>query len=132
MDEGNLEIDLSKTKLVEGQKEKLQILFNSFKGQFSDKPGLTHVLYHEIDTGDKPPVVSRLYRYNRVKQGIIEYHVEKMLREDTIIPIQSPYASPVVLCRKNSGLSPDNSEAYRFVVDCHKLNEVPQISLTTY
>ncbi|GFV24724.1 probable RNA-directed DNA polymerase from transposon X-element [Trichonephila clavipes] len=64
-------------------------------GLFSDKPELTHVLYHEIDTGDKPPVVSRPYRYGRVKQEIIDYHVDKMLREGPIKPIQSPYASPV-------------------------------------
>ncbi|PRD23067.1 UNVERIFIED_CONTAM: hypothetical protein NCL1_47412 [Trichonephila clavipes] len=32
-----------------------------------DKPGLTHVWYHEIDTGDKPPVVFRPYCYDRVK-----------------------------------------------------------------
>ncbi|GFU57622.1 uncharacterized protein TNCV_3637791 [Trichonephila clavipes] len=78
-----------------------------------DQPGLTHVLYHEIDTGDKGPVVSRPYRYDRVKQGIIDYHIEKMLREGTIRPIQSPYASPVVLTRKNNGLPPDSPVAYR-------------------
>ncbi|GFS97210.1 uncharacterized protein TNCV_715621 [Trichonephila clavipes] len=55
-----------------------------------DKPWLTHVLYHEIDTGDNPPVVSLLYRYDRVKQQILDYHVDKMLKEGTIIPIQSP------------------------------------------
>ncbi|GFY08996.1 retrovirus-related Pol polyprotein from transposon 297 [Trichonephila clavipes] len=99
-----VEIDLSKTKLEEKQKWELQDLFNSFQGLFSDKPGLTHVLYHEIDTGDNPPVVSRPYRYDRLKQEILDYHVDKMLKEGTIIPIQSPYASPVVLCRKNNGL----------------------------
>ncbi|GFV07804.1 uncharacterized protein TNCV_305521 [Trichonephila clavipes] len=56
-----VEIDLSDTKLGEGQKQKLRNLFNGFKGLFSDQPGLTHVLYHEIDTGDKGPVVSRPY-----------------------------------------------------------------------
>ncbi|GFT00210.1 hypothetical protein TNCV_462761 [Trichonephila clavipes] len=40
-----------------------------------------------------------------------------MLKEGTIIPIQSPYASLVVLCRKNKGLPPDNPEAHRFSVD---------------
>ncbi|GFX41456.1 retrovirus-related Pol polyprotein from transposon 297 [Trichonephila clavipes] len=99
-----VEIDLSKTKLEEKQKQKLQDLFNSFQGLFSDKPGLTHVLYHEIDTGDNPPVVSRPYRYDRLKQEIFDYHVDKMLKDGTIIPIQSPYASPMVLCRKNNGL----------------------------
>ncbi|GFU71907.1 retrovirus-related Pol polyprotein from transposon 17.6 [Trichonephila clavipes] len=47
-----------------------------------------------------------------------------MLKEGTIIPIQSPYASPVVLCRKNNGLPPDNPEAYRFAVDYRKLNAI--------
>ncbi|GFW27371.1 uncharacterized protein TNCV_590661 [Trichonephila clavipes] len=99
-----VEIDLSKTKLEEKQKRELQDMFDSFQGFFSDKPGLTHVLYHEIDTGDNPPVVSQPYRYDKVKQEILDYHVDKMLKEGTIIPIQSPYASPVVLCRKNNGL----------------------------
>ncbi|GFT12347.1 retrovirus-related Pol polyprotein from transposon 297 [Trichonephila clavipes] len=99
-----VEIDLSKTKLEEKQKRELQDLFNSFQGLFSDKPGLKHVLYYEIDTGDNPPVVSRPYKYVRVKQEILDYHVDKMLNEGTIIPIQSPYAPPVVLSRKNNGL----------------------------
>ncbi|GFS84274.1 retrovirus-related Pol polyprotein from transposon 297 [Trichonephila clavipes] len=47
-----------------------------------------------------------------------------MLKEGTIIPIQSPYASPVVLDRKNNGLPPDNPEAYRFAVDYRKLNVI--------
>ncbi|GFX75409.1 uncharacterized protein TNCV_2546801 [Trichonephila clavipes] len=54
-----VEIDPSTTKQEEKQKRELQDLFNSFQGLVSDKPGLTHVLYHEIDTGDHPPVVSR-------------------------------------------------------------------------
>ncbi|GFW08916.1 retrovirus-related Pol polyprotein from transposon 17.6 [Trichonephila clavipes] len=91
-----------------------------FKRLFSDKPGLTHVLYHEIDTGDKLPVVSRPYRYDRVKHGIID-HVDKMSREGTIIPIQSPYGSSAVLYRKNNGLPPDNTEVYRFAVYYRKL-----------
>ncbi|GFY34488.1 uncharacterized protein TNCV_2821741 [Trichonephila clavipes] len=77
-----VEIDLSKTKLEEKHKRELQDLFNSFQRLFSDKPGLTPVLYHEIDTGDNPPVVSRPYRYDSVKQEILEYHVDKMLREN--------------------------------------------------
>ncbi|GFW45534.1 uncharacterized protein TNCV_3244741 [Trichonephila clavipes] len=44
---------LSDTKIGEGQKQKLKDLFKGFKGLFSDQPWLMHVLYHEIDTGDK-------------------------------------------------------------------------------
>ncbi|GFW19219.1 uncharacterized protein TNCV_255461 [Trichonephila clavipes] len=47
-----------------------------------------------------------------------------MLKEGTIIPIQFPYASTVVLCRNNNGLPPDNPEAYRFAVDYRNLNAI--------
>ncbi|GFX49534.1 retrovirus-related Pol polyprotein from transposon 297 [Trichonephila clavipes] len=91
-----VKIDLSDTKLGDGQKQKLRNLFNGFKELFSDQQGLSHVLCHEIDTGDKGPVVSRPYRYDRFKQEIMDYHIEKMLQEGDILPIQSPYASPIV------------------------------------
>ncbi|GFX49574.1 retrovirus-related Pol polyprotein from transposon 297 [Trichonephila clavipes] len=121
-----IEIDLSDTKLGEGQKQKLRNLFNGFKGLFSEQTRLTHVLYHEIDTEDKGPGVSRPYNYDRAKQGIIDYHIEKMLREGTIRPMQSPQTSLVVLTRKNNGLPPDTPEAHRFAIDYRKLNAIPK------
>ncbi|GFT62691.1 retrovirus-related Pol polyprotein from transposon opus [Trichonephila clavipes] len=68
--------------------------------------------------------MSRPYRYDRVKQGKIDYHIEKMLQEGKICPIQSPYASPVVLTRKNNGLPPDSPEAYRLAINYRKLNAI--------
>ncbi|GFY24187.1 retrovirus-related Pol polyprotein from transposon 297 [Trichonephila clavipes] len=123
-EEKPVDIDLTESKLGDEQQRQLKALFNNFKGLFSDHPGLTHVLYHEIDTGDKGPVVSRPYRYDRVKQGIIDYHIDKMLRDGTICPINSPYASPVVLTRKKNDLPPDSPEAYRFAIDYRKLNGI--------
>ncbi|GFX41674.1 uncharacterized protein TNCV_3110701 [Trichonephila clavipes] len=78
--EKSVEIDPSDTKLGEGQKKKLRNLFNRLKGLFSDQLGFTY----------EGPVVLRPYRYDRVKQGIIDYYIEKMLREGRIRPIQSP------------------------------------------
>ncbi|GFW39620.1 retrovirus-related Pol polyprotein from transposon 17.6 [Trichonephila clavipes] len=108
-----------------------EVLRRPSKGRndYRDKPGLTHILYHEIDSGDKPPVVSRPYRYQRVKQTILDYHVEKMLKEGTIIAIQSPYSSPVGLCGNNNGLPLDNPETYRFAVDYWKLNSITKYTL---
>ncbi|GFT68072.1 retrovirus-related Pol polyprotein from transposon 297 [Trichonephila clavipes] len=119
-----VDIDLTDTKLGDGQQRQLKAFFNNFKGLFSDQPGLTHVLYHEIDTGDKGPVVSRPYRYDRVKQGIIDYHIDKMLRDGTICPINSPYTSPVVLTRKKNDLHLNSPEADHFVIDYRKLNVI--------
>ncbi|GFW83028.1 retrovirus-related Pol polyprotein from transposon 412 [Trichonephila clavipes] len=50
-----VDIDLTESKLNDEQQRQLKALFNNFKGLFSDQPGLTHVVYHEIDTGDKGP-----------------------------------------------------------------------------
>ncbi|GFY08392.1 uncharacterized protein TNCV_1357981 [Trichonephila clavipes] len=55
---------------------------------FRDQPWLTHVLYNEIDTGDQELVVSRPYHYDRVKQGIVDYHIEKIIQEGTIGGLQ--------------------------------------------
>ncbi|GFX89663.1 hypothetical protein TNCV_3710951 [Trichonephila clavipes] len=63
-----LEIDQSETKLGKGQNQALKDLFNSFKGLFSNPPGLTYVLYHEIDTEEQGPVVSKLYREQLVQE----------------------------------------------------------------
>ncbi|GFW01724.1 uncharacterized protein TNCV_4086391 [Trichonephila clavipes] len=61
-EKGKVDVHLSKTRLEKKQKQDLQDLFNNFQGLFTDKQRFTHVLYHEINTGDKPPVVSRPYR----------------------------------------------------------------------
>ncbi|GFW99466.1 transposon Ty3-I Gag-Pol polyprotein [Trichonephila clavipes] len=47
-----------------------------------------------------------------------------MLRDGTICPINSPYASPVVLTRKKNDLPPDSPEAYRFAIDYRKLKGI--------
>ncbi|GFW79711.1 retrovirus-related Pol polyprotein from transposon 297 [Trichonephila clavipes] len=59
-----------------------------------------------------------------MKQSMLDNHIEKMLKAGTIIMIQSPYTSPVVLCRKNNDLPPDNPEAYRFAAEYRKLNVI--------
>ena len=98
----------------------------NFSDLFSDTPRLTHVACHEINTLDKEPVYLKPYRYDQVKQSIIDYHIDKMLKEHIITPIVSPYASPVVLCKKNNGLSNDDPEHFRFAIDYRKLNAITQ------
>lgn len=48
------------------------------------------------------------------------------------MPIYSPVASPVVLCRKNNGKSSDDLEEWEFALEYRKLNdftEHPQFSI---
>ncbi|GFY11704.1 retrovirus-related Pol polyprotein from transposon 297 [Trichonephila clavipes] len=126
MKDSKLTLDFDQKSLIipDNQIKQLQKMKKPVEAIFRSAGVNSCVLYSEIDTGDKGPVVSRPYRYDRVKQGIIDYHIEKMLREGTIRPIQSPYASPVVLTRKNNDLPPDSPEAYRFAIDYRKLNAI--------
>ncbi|GFX12335.1 retrovirus-related Pol polyprotein from transposon 17.6 [Trichonephila clavipes] len=52
-----------------------------------------------------------------------------MLQECQIRPIQSPYASPIVLTRKNNDLPPDSPELYRIPIDYRKLNAITKYPL---
>ncbi|GFX89679.1 transposon Ty3-I Gag-Pol polyprotein [Trichonephila clavipes] len=47
-----------------------------------------------------------------------------MLEEGTIIPIQSTYASPVVLCRKNNESPLESPGAYSFTINYRILNAI--------
>ncbi|GFW19073.1 uncharacterized protein TNCV_254031 [Trichonephila clavipes] len=68
IEEGNVDIDLSKKGLEESQKQESRDLFNSFKGLFSDKLGLTHVSHHEIDTA----ITHQLFLGRIVMTGLIK------------------------------------------------------------
>ncbi|GFW84514.1 retrovirus-related Pol polyprotein from transposon gypsy [Trichonephila clavipes] len=47
-----------------------------------------------------------------------------MVKEGTIIPNQSPYASSCVVCSKKNGLPSHSPEAYQFAIDYRKLNSI--------
>ncbi|GFT80191.1 uncharacterized protein TNCV_4506021 [Trichonephila clavipes] len=80
--------------------------WDRFHRWIKDKPGLTHVLYHEIDTGDNPPVVSgRIGMIGETGDSRLSRTHKNVEKEGTIIPIQFPHVSPVVLCRKNNGVT---------------------------
>lgn len=49
-----------------------------------------------------------------------------MLADDNIMPINSSFTSPVVLCWNNNGKNFDDPEDWRFVIDDLKLNVIIQ------
>ncbi|GFU02451.1 retrovirus-related Pol polyprotein from transposon 297 [Trichonephila clavipes] len=112
-----------------GPKPMVRVVMLDGKNGIQISRGLPIFLYHEIDTDDNPPVASRPYRYDKVKQKMVDYYVNKMLEEGKIITIQSSYASLIVLCRKSNGLPPESPDAYRFVIDYRKLNVIVKCPL---
>ena len=87
-----------------------------------DKIGFIRGHEHRIDTGDNPPVARPPYRISGGEKKIIEDEVRKILKAGVIVPIQSAWASPVVLVNKRDG-------SVRFCVDYHALNSITKPEL---
>ena len=78
--------------------------------------GRTDLVKHVIDTGNNKPFKQQLRRHPIGHLEIIDRHVEEMLANDIIEPSSSPWASNVVLVKKQDG-------SLRFCVDFRQLNQ---------
>jgi hypothetical protein len=86
----------------------------------SEMPG-TKDLYHQINTGDSPPIHKKAYRHSPQDRLEISRQVQDMLKAEIIEESFSPWSSPVLLCRKKDGTK-------RFVVDFRGLNSVTKLT----
>ena len=79
--------------------------------------GRTNIIMHYIDTGEARPVRQPLRRYPAAHIEAISEHVDNMLKQGTIEPASSPWASNVVLVKKKDG-------SLRCCIDYRQLNSV--------
>ncbi|XP_066939693.1 uncharacterized protein [Macrobrachium rosenbergii] len=103
--------------LSNGEQRSLKKLVFNYKELFSDVPGRTSVLEHDVDVGNATPVKQSPYRLNPFKNEVVAKEVDYMLKHDLIEPSQSPWSSPVVLVKKSDG-------DFRLCFDYRKLNEL--------
>jgi len=87
--------------------------------------GKTNIMMHYIDTGDARPVKQQLRRYPAAHVEAISEHVDNMLKQGTIEPASSPWASNIVLVKKKDG-------SLRCCVDYRQLNSVTRKDDTPY
>ena len=92
-------------------------LTGQFKDVFSDLPGRTTVIQHDIITEPGKKVRLRPYRIPEAKRETIKEEVRKMLEMGIIEESHSAWSSPIVLAPK-----PDGTE--RFCNDFRKVNEI--------
>lgn len=86
--------------LEQSQLDKVKILFPS-----SDIEGLgrTSLLQHHIDTTDSDPIKQRFYAVSPAVQALAEKELDRMIELGVVEESQSPWSSPVVLIRKDTG-----------------------------
>ena len=107
--------------LDEQQKRDLSKLLVEFKDIFSDLPGYTKLVKHEIDLTSTVPVRSKPYPIPYQMQGTVDSEIESMFKMHVIKPCNSPYASRIVLVKKPDG-------KIRFCTDYRKLNRLTSFS----
>lgn len=103
--------------LPEDQKQSLAQLFNKYPMLFSDVPGRTSMITHDIDVGNSPPIKQHPYRVNPHKREIMKQEVEYLLQHGLATPSQSPWSSPCLLV-------PKQDSTFRFCTDYRKVNSV--------
>ncbi|KAK9730858.1 Reverse transcriptase (RNA-dependent DNA polymerase) [Popillia japonica] len=107
---------LTSSSLSASMKSELDALIAEKKELMGTSSGRTHLIKHEIELlpGTKP-IKQRYYPVSPAKQQIIDSEIQKLLDADVIEPCNSPWASPICLCKKKDG-------GIRFAVDYRQLN----------
>ena len=72
-------------------------LLHEYSDVFWEKPNLTNVATHKIDTGGSSHIRSVPYRIPQILEEEVNKEIEKMLEMGIIRPSTSPWAAPVVL-----------------------------------
>ena len=107
------------THLIEAQAHDKISLVERFPTIFKDTPGHTSLLLHDVEVGNARPIKQNPYHLNPQKCQAVEKEVRYMLENNLIVPSESPWSSPVVLVKKESG-------EYHLCFDYHKVNAITQ------
>ena len=104
--------DLDKDK-----SDEIQSLLEKYPDVFTDIPGTTDIVEHDILLTTDRPIRSKPYPAPFSLKNDIKKEINNMLDLGIIEPSNSPYSSPVVLVKKHDG-------SYRFCCDFRKLNSI--------
>ncbi|XP_072182212.1 uncharacterized protein [Diadema setosum] len=109
------DLDRKLGHLSHGERDDVKQIIADFPELFSDVPGRTSVVQHDVDVGETDPIKQHPYRANPEKMQHLQSEVEYMLEHNIVEPSTSAWSSPCVLVPK-----PDGS--YRFCTDYRKVN----------
>ena len=118
MDEFEKTIKIGPMKLEQEQQfKKIIEKYKDLCALSTTKLGRTHIVKHEINTGDNRPIASKPYKTTSENKKIIKQELEKIEKDGVIRSSHSPWSSPVVIVNKKDGTK-------RFCVDYRKINDV--------
>ncbi|GFX40590.1 retrovirus-related Pol polyprotein from transposon 412 [Trichonephila clavipes] len=103
--------------LHDKQRDRLRELLNKYSKCFSNNPGLTNLVEHEIQLVSDQPVRTKPYRMSHRQNKILKNEINRMLKLGIIEVGESDYMSPMILVEV-AGKEP------RPCIDYRKLNGI--------
>lgn len=103
--------------LSKDQCRDVEELFSAFPGVFSDIPGCTSLIKHDIVLATTECLKSKVFPIPVHLQQYFQQEVDQLLEQGINKPSQSPHCSPVVMVKKSDG-------GYRMAVDYGSLNSI--------
>ena len=107
-------------ELPEDQRRVLKDLVRRYPDVFTDMPGETDVIQHQIRLTDDTPIRCKPYPLPYAMRDELRNEVDTMLEMGVVRPSTSPYASPIVMVKKKDGSN-------RVCVDFRKLNKITEV-----
>ncbi|XP_072022131.1 uncharacterized protein [Amphiura filiformis] len=102
--------------LDETQTNAVKRLLGSYHEVLTDLPGKTNLGEHEIKLIDEEPVKRKPYPIPHALRDKVKEEVQTMLKMGIIERSNSPYASPLVICKKSDGSD-------RYCIDMRLINQ---------
>ncbi|KAK7091989.1 hypothetical protein V1264_009601 [Littorina saxatilis] len=103
--------------LTEDQQKELHDFMGDFTHRFSDVPGSTSLVEHEVHLTSDVPVGSKPYPIPFQARESLKKDIDNMLKMGVIRESSSPYSSPVVVVKKKDGTN-------RVCIDFRKVNKI--------
>ena len=117
-EEGSLEAEVKTGDQLSGQqRQELHVLLGKFCTLFSNRPGRTSLMEHDLQTGTARPVKLAPYRIPQAYRETVKQEIRDMLQAGIIEPSNSEWGAPLVLAKKKDG-------SLRLCVDFRRLNSV--------
>ena len=103
--------------LTKSQEENVWQVLAAYSSAFTDVPGKSNVIQHQITLTDSTPIRSKRYPLPYAIRKNLKTKIQEMLDREIIRASASPYASPIVIVKKKDGSN-------RICIDYRKLNKV--------
>ena len=103
--------------LTKSQEANVWRVLGAYDSVFTDVPGKSNVIQHQILLTDSTPIRSKPYPLPYAIRENLKTEIQEKLDLGIIRASASPYASPIVIAKKKD-------ESNRICVDYRKLNKV--------